>query len=183
MKNAYKLYAESKHVLSILWTPKLGRACMMIIQVCTMMDVTPIMPSKSIIDVLQSHLILTSDYYERVPKPYQILGFDGAGVVEAVGPDSQFFKEGGDDHVYYSGSPVRHGSNAEFQLVDERSVALKPKSLDFVEAAAMPLTVRIPRGDTLCYKRLLGFRRASTSDTCLITPETCLCTYFLFWSK
>src|SRR5882757_9997975 len=32
------------------------------------------------------------------------------------------------------------GSNAEFQLVDERIVGLKPKSLDFAAAAALPLT-------------------------------------------
>jgi NADPH:quinone reductase-like Zn-dependent oxidoreductase len=42
--------------------------------------------------------------------------------------------------VFYSGSPIRNGSNAEFQLVDERSVGHKPKRLDMVEAAAMPLT-------------------------------------------
>ena len=42
--------------------------------------------------------------------------------------------------MFYSGSPIRNGSNAEFQLVDERSVGHKPKRLDMVEAAAMPLT-------------------------------------------
>lgn len=54
------------------------------------------------------------------------------------GPDCSLFKQG--DEVFYSGSPVRHGSNAEFQLVDERSVGHKPKCLDMAEAAAMPLT-------------------------------------------
>lgn|SRR5271155_2184342 len=43
------------------------------------------------------------------------------------------------DDVVYSRSPIRHGSNAEFQVVDARSVAKKSQSLDFVEAA-MPLT-------------------------------------------
>jgi zinc-binding alcohol dehydrogenase family protein len=78
------------------------------------------------------------DYYERTPSLPQILGFDGAGVVESVGPDVQDFKAG--DEVYYSGSPIRQGSNAEFQLVDSRAVALRPKSLDYGQAAAMPLT-------------------------------------------
>jgi zinc-binding alcohol dehydrogenase family protein len=68
------------------------------------------------------------DYYERTPSLPQILGFDGAGVVASVGPDVQDFKAG--DEVYYSGSPIRQGSNAEFQLVDSRAVALRPKSLD-----------------------------------------------------
>ena len=42
--------------------------------------------------------------------------------------------------MYYSGSPFRHGSNAELQLVDERSVACKPRTLDFVQSSALPLT-------------------------------------------
>lgn len=54
------------------------------------------------------------------------------------GPDWSLFNEG--DEVFYSGSPFRHGSNAEFQLVDERSVGHKPKRLDMAEAAAMPRT-------------------------------------------
>lgn len=79
------------------------------------------------------------DYYDNVPKDdYQIIGFDGAGVVEEVGPDVHNFKAG--DEIFYSGSPVRHGSNAEYELVHAGSVAKKPKSLSFVEAAALPLT-------------------------------------------
>lgn len=73
-----------------------------------------------------------------MPSQYQICGYDGAGVVLKAGPDCSLFHEG--DEVFYSGSPVRHGSNAEFQLVDERSVGHKPNSLDMGEAAAMPLT-------------------------------------------
>jgi zinc-binding alcohol dehydrogenase family protein len=78
------------------------------------------------------------DYYDRTPELPQILGFDASGVVESIGPDVSRFKTG--DEVYYAGSPIRQGSNAEFQFVDSRSVALKPKSLDWGQAAAMPLT-------------------------------------------
>ncbi|KAF2658696.1 quinone oxidoreductase [Lophiostoma macrostomum CBS 122681] len=78
------------------------------------------------------------DYYDRAPKLPQILGFDAAGVIEAVGTYVKDFKAG--DEVFYAGSPIRQGSNAEFQLVDSRSVALEPESLDLVQAAAMPLT-------------------------------------------
>ncbi|KAK4553380.1 hypothetical protein LTR86_009437 [Recurvomyces mirabilis] len=78
------------------------------------------------------------DYYERAPELPQVIGFDGAGTVEDIGPDAQGFKKG--DKVFYSGSPIRHGSNAEYQLVDSRSVAHKPKTLSMVQAAAMPLT-------------------------------------------
>lgn len=68
----------------------------------------------------------------------RILGFDAVGTVEAVGDKVGSFKIG--DEVYYSGSPSYQGSNEEYQLVDERVVALKPTNLSDVEAASIPLT-------------------------------------------
>ena len=75
------------------------------------------------------------DIVEETPR---VLGWDASGIVEAVGPDVTLFKPG--DEVYYAGDLTRSGSNAEFQLVDERIVGMKPKSLSFAEAAALPLT-------------------------------------------
>jgi len=79
----------------------------------------------------------------RAPKPQvesqpKVLGYDAAGVVDAVGSDVQGFAVG--DAVYYAGDITRPGSNAQFQLVDARIVAKKPASLDFAQAAALPLT-------------------------------------------
>ena len=68
----------------------------------------------------------------------KILGFDAAGVVDAVGPDVSLFKPG--DEVFYAGSILRQGTNSQFHLVDERIVGKKPKSLSFAQAAALPLT-------------------------------------------
>ena len=68
----------------------------------------------------------------------KILGYDAAGVVDAVGPDVTLFKAG--DEVFYAGSIQRQGTNSEFHLVDERIVGRKPKSLSFAQAAALPLT-------------------------------------------
>jgi zinc-binding alcohol dehydrogenase family protein len=68
----------------------------------------------------------------------KILGYDAAGVVDAVGADVTLFKPG--DEVFYAGSIQRSGTNAEFHLVDERIVGKKPKSLTFAQAAALPLT-------------------------------------------
>ncbi|MDC9727596.1 MAG: zinc-binding alcohol dehydrogenase family protein [Candidatus Thioglobus sp.] len=68
----------------------------------------------------------------------KILGFDCAGVVRAVGDQVGLFKVG--DEVYYAGDITRDGSNSTHQLVDERIVALKPKTLNFAQAAALPLT-------------------------------------------
>lgn len=69
---------------------------------------------------------------------YKILGFDAAGVVDAVGPEVSLFKPG--DEVFYAGSILRQGTNSEFHLVDERIVGSKPTSLSFAQAAALPLT-------------------------------------------
>jgi len=70
--------------------------------------------------------------------PPKVLGYDSAGVVDAVGADVTLFKVG--DEVFYAGSIARSGTNAEFHLVDERIVGKKPKSLTFAQAAALPLT-------------------------------------------
>jgi len=67
-----------------------------------------------------------------------VLGWDAAGVIKAVGPQVTGFKPG--DEVFYAGAVDRPGSNAQFHLVDERIVGPKPKSLGFAEAAALPLT-------------------------------------------
>ncbi len=75
------------------------------------------------------------DKVEREPR---VLGWDAAGVVESVGEGVTHFRPG--DEIYYAGDVTRSGSNAEFQLVDERLVGRKPKSLAFAEAAALPLT-------------------------------------------
>ena len=69
---------------------------------------------------------------------YMVLGYDAAGIVEAVGSEVSLFKPG--DEVFYAGAMDRPGSNAEFHLVDERIVGPKPRTLSFGEAAAMPLT-------------------------------------------
>ncbi|ATZ68234.1 zinc-binding alcohol dehydrogenase family protein [Acinetobacter haemolyticus] len=69
---------------------------------------------------------------------WKILGWDAVGIVEAVGEKVSLFKIG--DKVWYAGALNRQGSNSELQLVDERIVGHKPKSLNMIEAAALPLT-------------------------------------------
>jgi zinc-binding alcohol dehydrogenase family protein len=69
---------------------------------------------------------------------WKVLGWDAVGRVVAVGADVRDFVVG--DDVFYAGALNRPGANAEFHLVDERIVALKPKSLTDAEAAALPLT-------------------------------------------
>jgi len=68
----------------------------------------------------------------------KVLGWDAAGVVEAVGAEVTLFEVG--DEVFYAGDMTRPGANAELHAVDERIVGRKPRSLDWAQAAAMPLT-------------------------------------------
>ncbi|GBU11437.1 oxidoreductase [Enterobacterales bacterium] len=70
-----------------------------------------------------------------VPK---VLGWDASGIVKSVGSAVTNFKVG--DEVWYAGDITRSGSNATEQLIDSRIVSVKPKSLDWAQAAAMPLT-------------------------------------------
>ena len=83
------------------------------------------------------------DVKVRAPKPKtevdpRVLGWDAAGVVDVVGDAVTGLKPG--DRVYYAGSIARSGTNAEFHLVDHRLAARMPQSLDFADAAALPLT-------------------------------------------
>ncbi len=70
-------------------------------------------------------------------KPH-VIGWDAAGIVEAVGEDVSLFRPG--DEVFYAGDITRPGCNSQFQLIDERIVGRKPASLTFSQAAALPLT-------------------------------------------
>lgn len=72
------------------------------------------------------------------PPGSRILGWDAAGVVEAVGAEVELFKVG--DAVWYAGDITRAGSYAEYGLVDERIAGHRPQSIPAAQAAALPLT-------------------------------------------
>jgi NADPH2:quinone reductase len=71
--------------------------------------------------------------------PPVVLGYDAAGVVEALGPGASGFAVG--DEVFYTpeifGNP--RGTYAELDAVPASLVARKPAGLSFEEAAAIPL--------------------------------------------
>jgi len=95
----------------------------------------------------------------------RILGFDAAGVVEAVGSEVTLFRPG--DEVFYAGSIGRPGTNAQFHLVDERIVGAKPASLSFTQAAALPLT-SITAWELLFDRLHVPYGTKTTSGTLLI---------------
>lgn len=82
--------------------------------------------------------IRQSSAKDTVLETPKIIGWDAAGIVQAVGQDVTLFEVG--DSVYYAGDLTRQGSNAEYQIIDEKIVGKKPKTLSVEEAAAIPLT-------------------------------------------
>jgi len=95
----------------------------------------------------------------------KVLGWDAVGTVEAVGAGVKNFKVG--DRVYYSGSIIRPGTNAELHAVDERIAALAPKSLDDAQAAALPLTTITAY--ELLFDRLRVPKSGGEGQTLLVT--------------
>ncbi|MCO5413323.1 NADP-dependent oxidoreductase [Ralstonia mojiangensis] len=65
------------------------------------------------------------------------MGSDVAGVVVEVGNRVTRFKPG--DAVFASTFDLNIGTFAEFAVLPERAAAMKPTSLDFVEAASVPM--------------------------------------------
>ena len=93
---------------------------------------------------------------------YKVLGWDAVGEVVSTGELVSSFKSG--DMVFYAGDLNRQGCNAEYQLVDERIVGKKPKSLTDSEAAALPLTA-ITAWELL-FERLAIKQQAPDSKSC-----------------
>jgi NADPH:quinone reductase-like Zn-dependent oxidoreductase len=66
-----------------------------------------------------------------------ILGWDLSGVVQELGRGASRFKIG--DEVYSVPDPTRNGAYADYIVVRESELALKPNSLPHIRAAAVPL--------------------------------------------
>ena len=66
-----------------------------------------------------------------------ILGWDVSGVIDQVGGEVADFKKG--DEVYSRPDLTRNGSYSEYIAVRASEVALKPKTLNHIEAASVPL--------------------------------------------
>ena len=95
----------------------------------------------------------------------KVLGWDVAGVVQAVGSEVSLFQVG--DEVFYAGALQRQGGNSELHVVDERIVGHKPRSLGFAEAAALPLTA-ITAWELLFERLKIAEGSASSGQTLLI---------------
>ena len=128
----------------------------------------PVLPSdKHMLVKLHAAAINPADYKRRkngignFPLP-AILGFDAAGVVEKIGAKVARFKPG--DAVYFlqNGLGAGPGAYAEYTTVHEEYAAAKPTSLDFVQAAAVPLVF------ITCWEALHDRTHLSAGKTVLI---------------
>ncbi|MGQ1890998.1 zinc-binding alcohol dehydrogenase family protein [Thermophagus sp. OGC60D27] len=104
---------------------------------------TPKATGRDILVEIKAISVNPVDYKVRSGRPvegddWKVIGWDAAGIVKEVGEKVTLFNAG--DEVWYAGDLTRQGSYAEYQLVDERIVGKKPKSLSYAEAAALPLT-------------------------------------------
>lgn len=77
--------------------------------------------------------------YNIQPLPFT-LGWDGAGIVEAVGDKVSRVKPGDEVMVFYGSFGRHQGNYAEYVLTTERSVTAKPQGFSFAEAGSLPLS-------------------------------------------
>jgi NADPH2:quinone reductase len=89
-----------------------------------------------------------------------ILGYDVSGVVVRAGARVTGFRAG--DEVYAAPNLFRPGANAELVAIDARSAAPKPRSLDHVHAAVLPLVT------VTAWEALHSRARVSAGQTVLI---------------
>lgn len=96
----------------------------------------------------------------RPRTPPLVLGYDTSGIVAAIGAQVKGFNIG--DEVYGSSNIFGFGANADYVLLDARAAAHKPKSLDHVHAACLPLV------SLTAYEALHDHARIQPGQTILI---------------
>lgn len=99
-----------------------------------------------------------------------ILGCDGAGIVETVGVDVTQFQAGDQVYYCYGGLGQKNGDSsvgnyAEYAVVNESYVAMKPVGLGFDEAAAAPLVL------ITAWEALFDRAHIHSGQKVFITPE------------
>lgn len=73
--------------------------------------------------------------------PPAILGCDGAGIIEAAGPEASGYQPGDAVYYCYGGLGQKSGNYAQYAAVPASYLAHKPRGLDFAAAAAAPLVL------------------------------------------
>ena len=107
--------------------------------------------------------IRQGDFAEYHTPPF-ILGYDIAGTISEMGPDTETFAKefAVGDAVYAMTDSTRNGGNAEFTAVRASEIAHRPKSLDAVHAASVPLA------GLTAWQALFGEANLQSDQTILI---------------
>lgn len=105
--------------------------------------------------------IRAGGYWAKLDPPI-VVGYDASGVVEGVGEGVTGFELG--DEVFYTPEIIANpaGTHAELHVVEAAIVAQKPKSVDHLAAACLPLA-----GGT-AYEALVRRLRLQVGETVLI---------------
>ncbi|MEO6818479.1 MAG: NADP-dependent oxidoreductase [Ginsengibacter sp.] len=75
---------------------------------------------------------------QQISKTFPFIpGWELAGIVDKVGDSVKRFKVG--DAVYSMPNSMQEGSYAEYISIDENEVAMKPETISFAQAAAIPM--------------------------------------------
>jgi NADPH:quinone reductase and related Zn-dependent oxidoreductases len=102
-------------------------------------------------------------FKDRMPYEFPIvLGWDAAGVVEAVGAQHNQYKKGDELFAYCRKERIHDGSYGEYIVLESRHLARKPKTFSFEEAAAIPLA------GLTAYQCLFEGRPLQAGETILI---------------
>jgi NADPH:quinone reductase-like Zn-dependent oxidoreductase len=89
-----------------------------------------------------------------------ILGWDVSGVIKELGSGVKGFKKG--DEVYGKLDTGRDGAYAEYAVSNTENIALKPRTLDHVHAAAIPIAA------LTAWQSLFDLANLSAGQTVLI---------------
>jgi NADPH:quinone reductase-like Zn-dependent oxidoreductase len=104
----------------------------------------PLQPGDALVRVIATSITKTELTWDETytgcdgrPRIPAIPGHEFAGIVDALAPDAADVRVG--DAVYALSSFCRNGSAAEFIAIRAADLAPKPQSLNFEQAAAVPL--------------------------------------------
>ncbi|GAA4517639.1 NADP-dependent oxidoreductase [Brevibacterium yomogidense] len=99
-------------------------------------------------------------------QPPYVVGMDAAGVIEAIGPDTDTDLQVGDEVMAIVVPSGSHGAYAEKVAVPATSVARIPQGVSFAEAATLPMngltarlaldTLKLPAGSTIAVTGAAG---------------------------
>lgn len=91
------------------------------------------------VNPIDTKIRATAVYYpDRLPA---VLGCDGAGVIVETGAAVSNYKVGDEVWFCHGGLGNEQGNYAEYNVLDEKLISLKPSSLGFAQAAAAPLVL------------------------------------------